>query len=189
REQTMDAALLSEQLSASGATLMQATPATWRMLTEFGWKAQAPLKVLCGGEALSREVAHQLAGNGAELWNLYGPTETTVWSLTKRIEADEKRITIGRPMANTEVYVLDKQFHPVPINLPGELYIGGDGLARGYFKRPDLTADWFVPDPFSRTAGARLYRTGDLVRYLSTGEIEYLGRMDQQIKIRGFRIE
>src|ERR1044071_6940213 len=115
REQTMDAALLSEQLSASGATLMQATPATWRMLTEFGWKAQAPLKVLCGGEALSREVAHQLAGNGAELWNLYGPTETTVWSLTKRIEADEKRITIGHPVANTQAYILNKSLNPVPV--------------------------------------------------------------------------
>jgi amino acid adenylation domain-containing protein len=189
REQAMDAALLSEQLTISGATLMQATPATWRMLTESGWNAQAPLKVLCGGEALSRELAHQLAMGGAELWNLYGPTETTIWSLTRHIEADAKRITIGGPMANTQAYVLDRQLRPVPINVPGELYLGGDGLARGYLKRPDLTADRFVPDPFGERAGARLYRTGDLVRFLATGEIEYLGRMDQQIKIRGFRIE
>ncbi|HKV36205.1 MAG TPA: non-ribosomal peptide synthase/polyketide synthase [Pyrinomonadaceae bacterium] len=189
REQTMDAALLSEQLHTSKATLMQATPATWRMLTEFGWKAQPPLKVLCGGEALSRELAHQLAKSDAELWNLYGPTETTVWSLTTRIEADEKRITIGRPMANTQVYVLDKQQRPVPINVPGELYIGGDGLARGYLKRSALTAERFVPDPFGQQEGARLYRTGDLVRYREDGRIEYLGRIDQQVKVRGFRIE
>jgi acyl-coenzyme A synthetase/AMP-(fatty) acid ligase/acyl carrier protein len=185
----MDAAILAEQLTQSGATIMQATPATWRMLTEFGWKPRPPLKVLCGGEALSRELAHRLANNGAEFWNLYGPTETTVWSLTTRIEPPVKRITIGRPMANTEVYVLDKQLRPVPINVPGELYIGGDGLARGYLKRPDLTADRFIPDPFSTTAGKRLYRTGDLVRYLATGELEYLSRIDHQIKIRGFRIE
>ncbi|HKR15461.1 MAG TPA: non-ribosomal peptide synthase/polyketide synthase [Pyrinomonadaceae bacterium] len=189
REQTMDAAMLSEQLSTSKATLMQATPATWRMLSESGWKAESPLKVLCGGEALSRELAHQLANSGAELWNLYGPTETTVWSLTTRIEADEKRITIGRPMANTQVYVVDKQLRPVPVNVPGELYIGGDGLARGYLKRPDLTAERFVPNPFRDQEGARLYRTGDLVRYRDDGNIEYLGRIDQQVKIRGFRIE
>jgi acyl carrier protein len=159
------------------------------MLTEFGWKPQPSFKILCGGEALSRELAGQLANTGSELWNLYGPTETTVWSLTKRIDADEKRITIGRPMANTQVYILNKSLNPVPLGVPGELYIGGDGLARGYLERPDLTAERFAPDPFSASAGRRLYRTGDLVRYLANGEIEYLGRMDQQIKVRGFRIE
>jgi NRPS condensation-like uncharacterized protein/acyl carrier protein len=188
-EQSMDAAVLSEQLTTNRATLMQATPVTWRMLTEFGWKPPEPLKILCGGEALSRELAQQLASSGNEFWNLYGPTETTVWSLTKRIEPREKRVTIGRPMVNTQVYVVDRSLNAVPVGIPGELYIGGDGLARGYLDRPDLTAERFVPDPFSVRAGRRLYRTGDLVRYLANGELEYSGRMDQQVKLRGFRIE
>ncbi len=189
REQTMDAALLSERLEQSGASLMQATPATWRMLTESGWRAPGTLKILCGGEALSSELAQQLVNTGSELWNLYGPTETTVWSLTKLIKAGEQRVTIGQPLANTQVYVLDKQYHPVPVGVAAELYIGGDGLARGYLQRPELTAERFVPDPFSQKAGQRLYRTGDLVRYLANGELDYLGRMDQQVKVRGFRIE
>ena len=189
REQTMDAALLGERLEQSGATLMQATPATWRMLTESGWRAPASFKILCGGEALNSELAQQLVNMGSELWNLYGPTETTVWSLTKLIKAGEQRVTIGQPFANTQVYVLDKQYHPAPAGIPGELYIGGDGLARGYLQRPELTAERFVPDPFSEEAGQRLYRTGDLVRYLANGELDYLGRMDQQVKVRGFRIE
>jgi amino acid adenylation domain-containing protein/non-ribosomal peptide synthase protein (TIGR01720 family) len=189
REETLDVAMLGKRLETSGATFMQATPSTYRMLTESGWRAHGPLKVLCGGEALSRELAQQLINAGASLWNGYGPTETTIYSLTKLINLEEKRITIGHPVANTQVYVLDKNQHPVPVGLPGELYIGGEGVARGYLQRPELTAERFVPDPFSLTAGKRLYRTGDLVRYLSNGEVDYLGRMDQQVKIRGYRIE
>src|SRR6185369_7564855 len=169
-----------------GATVMQATPATWQMLINAGWQGQTGLTVLCGGEALSRELANELLARGVTLWNMYGPTETTIWSTTCRIERDGP-ITVGRPMANTQVYLLDENQRPVPIGVAGELHIGGDGLARGYLNRPQLTAEKFIPNPFSEDA--RLYKTGDLARYLANGEIEYLGRIDHQVKIRGFRIE
>jgi amino acid adenylation domain-containing protein len=180
---------LRELLEACGATLMQATPATWRMLIEAGWEGTPGLTALCGGEGLPRELAGQLLERTAALWNMYGPTETTIWSSIQRIRPDDCEITIGRPIANTEFYVLDPHRQPLPIGVPGELYIGGQGLARGYRNQPALTADRFVPHPFSTEAGARLYRTGDLCRYRADGQVVHLGRLDHQVKLRGFRIE
>jgi amino acid adenylation domain-containing protein len=178
---------LRDALTSSGATVMQATPATWRMLIEAGWQGTPGLKILCGGEALPRDLAQQLLERGSEVWNLYGPTETTIWSAAFRVS--EGKILLGRPIDNTLFYVLDRNQQPVPAGIPGELFIGGDGLARCYYKRPELTAERFLADPFRGTAGARMYRTGDLVRYLKDGNLEYLGRMDHQVKLRGFRIE
>jgi amino acid adenylation domain-containing protein len=183
-----DPRALAELLRRSGATVMQATPTTWRMLVESGWDGGPALKGLCGGEALPAALAEQLVGLRVELWNMYGPTETTIWSTCSRVRKSEP-ITIGRPIANTSLYILDSQMHPVPVGVAAELWIGGDGMARGYRGRPDLTAERFVPDPFVGSAGARIYRTGDLARYREDGNVEYLGRIDHQVKVRGFRIE
>ena len=195
-----DGVRLSQFLSESGATMMQATPATWRLLLEAGWRGHPQFTILCGGEAFPRELAHQLLPRCAALWNMYGPTETTIWSTLWRVDASERPLAIGRPIANTQTYILDAQQHLVPVGIPGEVYIGGDGLARGYRNRPDLTAERFVPNPFASQADqlpddgvpahrTRLYRTGDLARYRPDGTIEFLGRIDHQVKIRGFRIE
>ncbi len=189
---------LAVMLATSGASIMQATPATWQMLLESGWtgnqqqiagKMSAPLKMLCGGEALPRELANQLLSLGASLYNMYGPTETTIWSAACRVEAGEEPVRIAQPIGNTQFYILDSHQQPLPVGVPGELYIGGAGLARGYLNRPELTAEKFIPNPFSHEEDARLYKTGDLVRYLPDGTIEFLGRIDHQVKIRGFRIE
>ncbi|MGH7829948.1 MAG: non-ribosomal peptide synthetase, partial [Candidatus Binatia bacterium] len=188
-ETAADGTLLAEKLAQCGATAMQATPATWRLLLEAGWPGGKPFTMLCGGEALSRGLAAALMEKGSSLWNLYGPTETTIWSTLCRVDSKEGRIPIGRPIANTEIYILDSHLQPVPIGIPGDLYIGGDGLARGYLNRPDLTREKFIPHPFSDDPGARLYKTGDLARYLPDGNIEFLGRLDHQVKLRGFRIE
>jgi amino acid adenylation domain-containing protein len=188
REVAMDGWKLAELLHNSGATIMQATPATWRLLIESGWQGQPNLKILCGGEALSSELARGLISRGSSLWNMYGPTETTIWSTTARV-ASADQITIGRPIANTELYVLDEGLQPVPIGIPGELYIGGDGLAMGYLHRPELTAQRFVSHRFRKKPGARLYKTGDIVAYTPDGQLRYLGREDRQVKIRGYRIE
>jgi len=194
-----DGAQLAELLETSEATVMQATPATWRMLLAAGWEGSPSLrKVLCGGEALTADLAEALLARGVELWNMYGPTETTVWSTTCRVEAAEPPITIGRPIANTQTYILDDRLQPVPAGVVGELYIGGDGVARGYLNRPELTAERFLPDPFVSAPGAngrsgnvsgQIYRTGDLARYLPGGDLLFLGRRDHQVKVRGFRIE
>jgi amino acid adenylation domain-containing protein len=187
-----DGLLLARTISESGATVMQATPATWRLLLDAGWQDARGLKILSGGEALPRRLADGLLATGAELWNMYGPTETTIWSTIHRVghESGEGDPTpIGRPIANTKLYVLDENRHPVPVNVPGELYIGGAGLARGYHNRPELTAERFVENPFVSEPGARMYRTGDQVRYRVDGTVEYLGRLDNQVKVRGFRIE
>ena len=199
REIAVDGSQLANLLTTSRATVMQATPATWQMLLEAGWTGKADLKVLSGGEAIALELAQQLLACCAELWNMYGPTETTIWSTIHRMTADDMQVLVGRPIANTQVYILDQQQNPTPIGVPGELYIGGDGLARGYLNRPELTAERFVEisgkvakwqsvhdtDP----ATLRLYCTGDLARYLPDGRIECLGRLDHQVKVRGFRIE
>ena len=187
REAAMDGRRLRELLESSGATVMQATPATWRMLLEVGWKGNRELKVLCGGEGLPRDLARDLQNRSGSLWNLYGPTETTVWSTVGEVSLRDQSITIGRPILNTQVYLLDQEGQPVPVGAPGELCIGGDGIARGYLQRPDLTAERFAANPFG--AGTRLYRTGDLARYLSDGRLECLGRIDRQVKLRGYRIE
>ena len=188
REVAADAVRLAAVLEASGATVMQATPATWRLLLENGWQGAPALKVLCGGEALAPDLARQLLPRVASIWNMYGPTETTIWSCVKAID-DPDDITIGRPIANTRVYVLDPHLRPVPIGVVGELFIAGEGLARGYLNRPDLTAERFLPESFDTPLGGRMYRTGDLARWLPTAELECLGRTDHQVKIRGYRIE
>ena len=189
REAAMDGMELRRLMQQHEVTVMQATPASWRMLIESGWSGSAGLKVLCGGEALAQELAERLRSRCAELWNMYGPTETTVWSAVAEVGVDVKRVVLGEGIANTELYIVDERMKVVPIGVSGELYIGGEGVARGYLNRPELTAERFVPHPFSASEGARLYRTGDMVRRLSDGQIEFLGRADQQVKIRGFRIE
>jgi len=189
RELATDGVELAKKLVQSGATVMQATPATWRLLLDTGWKGCGPLKIFCGGEALSSELAGRLLERGASLWNMYGPTETTIYSVIQQIKPGDSRIVIGHPVANTTCYVLDQYLRRVPIGVTGALYIGGDGLARGYLNRPDLTAEKFIPDAFDGKAGARCYETGDLARFLSDGRIELLGRVDHQVKIRGYRIE
>jgi amino acid adenylation domain-containing protein len=189
REEAADGRRLAARLRESGATVVQATPATWRLLLASAWEGIAGLKILCGGEALPRDLAAALLPRGAELWNLYGPTESAVWSVTGRVPPGAGPVLLGRPIANTELYVADQNLREVPLGAPGELLIGGLGLARGYLGQAGLTAEKFVPHPWSGGPGARLYRTGDLVRYRSTGELEFLGRIDHQVKVRGFRIE
>lgn len=189
RETAGDGHRLLARLRDAKATIMQATPTTWRMLIEAGWTERLPLKVLCGGEPLPPDLARQLVERCAELWNMYGPTETTVWSSVHRVDADSRDILIGRPIDNTRFYILDARGEPVPVGATGELYIGGAGVADGYLNRPQLTAERFVPDPFAGADGARLYRTGDLARYRADGRVQLLGRGDHQVKLRGFRIE
>ena len=179
---------LAELIERSDATVVQATPTTWRMLVDAGWRGSSGLKVLCGGEALPAVLAEQLLDLGFELWNMYGPTETTIWSTISRVRRGAP-LTIGRPIANTTLYILDDRMQPVPVGAPGELHIGGAGVARGYLKRPDLTAERFVPHPFDARDDARIYKTGDLARYRADGSVEFLGRRDHQVKVRGFRIE
>ena len=159
------------------------------MLLDAGLEGTERLKVLCGGEALSIDLARMLASRSRSAWNLYGPTETTIWSSVEKLKKDLSSVSIGRPIANTQIYIFDRHGEPVPIGVAGEIHIGGAGVAQGYLNRPELTADRFVPDPFSNGPGARMYRTGDLGRRKSDGTIEFLGRNDFQVKIRGFRIE
>ncbi len=189
REDAMDGIRLAATIAQLGITVMQGTPATWRVLLDSGWQGAPNLKVITGAEPISTDLVTQLLAKSSSVWNLYGPTETTVWSTAYQVQGDEQRISIGKPIGNTEIYILDPHFQPVPIGVTGELYIGGAGLARGYWHKPDLTAEKFIPNPFSTDPTARIYRTGDLARYLPTGEIECLGRIDFQVKLRGFRIE
>jgi amino acid adenylation domain-containing protein len=182
-----DGAALAELLEQSRANVMQATPVTWRLMLEAGWRGRAGMKILCGGEALPLELAHRLLETGAEVWNLYGPTETTIWSTVQRMEAGAETVAIGRPVANTQVYVLDENRQLAPAGVSGELYIGGQGVARGYWRRPELTGERFLEDPF--WAGQRIYRTGDVARWRRDGTLECLGRVDHQVKVRGYRIE
>ncbi len=209
RATAADSVRLAEAVERSGATVLQATPATWRMLLDAGWTGNRGLTVLSGGEGLPRELAERLRARCARVWNVYGPTETTVWGTIAEATGSPAALTpIGRPVDNTLVYILDPHMQPVPVNVPGELYIGGAGVARGYISRPDLTAERFIPNPFGagdepraknqepsagdaelNTHSPRLYRTGDLVRWLPDGTMEFLGRIDHQVKLRGFRIE
>jgi amino acid adenylation domain-containing protein len=189
RNDVADGTALRNLLDQHNITILQATPVTWRLLIEAGWQGKLDLKAICGGEAMPRELAAKLAPLVGKLWNLYGPTETTIWSTGYPVENGDSRVLIGRPIANTQCYILNQQRQLLPVGSVGELYIAGHGLARGYLNRPDLTAEKFVPDPFSTMPGARMYRTGDLARYMPDGNIECLGRNDHQVKIRGYRIE
>ena len=188
-ETAEDPKALAALLDRVQATVMQATPTTWRMLVDSGLATRPGMKALCGGEALPVALADRLVDAGLELWNMYGPTETTIWSTCARVMTREQPLTIGRPIANTTLYILDAAMQPVPVGVAGELCIGGDGLARGYRGRPEETAARFVAHPFDDTPGARIYRTGDLARYRDDGTVEFLGRIDHQVKVRGFRIE
>ncbi|WP_342668303.1 non-ribosomal peptide synthetase [Streptomyces varsoviensis] len=187
RETVKDPAELAALVKQSGATAVQATPSQWHALLEAGADLSG-VRVLVGGEALPADLASGLVNAGRSVTNLYGPTETTIWSTASEVEASGAGVSIGRPIANTRVYVLDAGLRPVAPGVAGELYIAGDGLARGYHRRPDLSAERFVADPYG-PAGARMYRTGDLVRWASQGDLEYIGRTDFQVKVRGFRIE
>ncbi|VXD10548.1 Non-ribosomal peptide synthase, involved in Hassallidin biosynthesis [Planktothrix serta PCC 8927] len=189
KETTRDGFKLAQLLQARQATIMQATPTTWRLLLAAGWQPDNGFRILCGGEALPIELAESLLKFQIHLWNVYGPTETTIWSTIKEIKKQEDALSIGKAIANTSIYILDSAGNPVPEGIVGELLIGGIGLARGYRHRPDITAEKFIPNPFAVNPGERLYRTGDLARWLPNGEIEFLGRRDFQVKIRGFRIE
>ncbi len=193
KEALADGEKLSELLERFEPEVMQATPATWRLLLLSGWEGSSKLRILSGGEALARELADELLARGKEVWNLYGPTETTIWSTVKKVESGNGAVTIGRPIANTRVYVLDRNLEPVPVGVAGELWIGGEGLARSYLERSELTRERFIPDPFTAARSAdepgRMYRTGDLARWKRDGELECLGRIDTQVKLRGFRIE
>ena len=183
-----DGKRLAVALEASGATVMQATPTTWQLLFESGWTGNRNLRVLCGGEPLSPSLAERLLKTVRRVWNMYGPTETTVWSTCGEVKSGSP-VTVGRPIANTQVYVLDTNGQAVPVGVTGEVYIGGEGVTAGYLNRDELTRERFVPDPFSPVPARRLYRTGDLARWSPEGELVHLGRADRQQKIRGHRIE
>ncbi|WP_165356594.1 non-ribosomal peptide synthetase [Sphingosinicella sp. BN140058] len=186
RATARDPLLLRQLFEATEPAVMQATPATWRALIEAGWRGAPGLKLLCGGEALPRDLADQLLERAGEVWNVYGPTETTIWSTLERVLPGAGPVAIGRPIAKTQTLVLDASGRRVPVGVVGELHIGGAGLARGYRGRPDLTAERFVTSP--EMPGERLYRTGDLARLAPDGRLFCLGRVDNDQKIRGFRV-
>ncbi|MEL6441192.1 MAG: amino acid adenylation domain-containing protein [Cyanobacteria bacterium J06621_8] len=188
---------LAERIEQEQITLMQATPITWKMLLADNWTGNQNLKILCGGEALDPKLAQQLVAKGKEVWNMYGPTETTIWSAAYQLPQEQNidQVYLGKAIANTQLYILDSQLNLVPPGIPGELYIGGEGLAQGYFNQPDLTGKSFIPNPFlsveteENSIFSLLYKTGDRVRLLPDSNLEYLGRIDNQIKLGGFRIE
>jgi thioesterase domain-containing protein len=188
RDVVVDGGRLAALIERSGATVMQATPAAWRLLIEAGWRGDGRIKILSGGEAMSRKLADQLLARVGSVWNMYGPTETTIWSSVERVSAGEGAVPIGKPIDNTPIYVLDPHGERVPLGVPGEIFIGGAGVARGYLKRPELTDQRFLRDPFAG-GGARMYRTGDAGRLRPDGSLDYVGRLDDQVKIRGHRIE
>ena len=193
RDTAIDGRALQKAIRQYGVTTMQATPITWRVMLETGWKPTSNFSALCGGEALPVDLSAALTTAGVRLWNLYGPTETTIWSAVRQVvecaQTEHAVEPIGHPILNTQLYVLNRHFYPQAKQIPGELYIGGEGLARGYLKRPALTADAYRPDPFAQQRGARLYRTGDLVARSEDQTLQFLGRIDHQVKIRGYRIE
>ncbi len=189
RETASDGIELASALNASGASVLQGTPATWQLLLSANWQPVRQMRALCGGEPLPPDLASTLLELGIELWNMYGPTETTVWSTIQPVLAVDGPVPIGRPIGNTQVYVLNPQLQPQPAGVAGELFIGGDGVARGYLNRAELTAERFIADPFRTDLAGRMYRTGDLARFRPDGILEVLGRTDHQVKIRGFRIE
>jgi amino acid adenylation domain-containing protein len=189
RRQQVDGRALGELIERVNPTWFQATPATWRMLLDAGWSGSKTLTGICGGETMPRPLADALLERCARVFNIYGPTETTIWSTIERVRPGNGTVPIGRPLANTRVYILDNHLEPAPPGVAGELYIAGEGVAQGYWRRPELTAERFLPDPFASAPGARMYKTGDTARWLPGGTVEYLGRYDDQVKLRGFRIE
>ena len=184
-----DGHLLLELLKEEGITMIQATPTSWQMLLDSGWKTPLPLRAICGAEPWSLSLAQDLLPRVSELWNMYGPTETTVWSMRKQISQNDQLISIGRPIANTQIYLLNEHNMLVRPGEIGEIVIGGDGVSKGYWKRPDLMIDKFIDNPFNTENKSQLYRTGDLGKLLPNGELQCLGRIDHQVKIRGHRIE
>lgn len=186
-ETAADGVKLAEYIDRHDVTLMQATPSTYRILIDTNWKGKQNLKLLCGGEALTRELAEVLLTKGSSVWNLYGPTETTIWSMIYRVEHGEGPVSIGKPIDNTQIYILNEAMEEVAEGEVGELYIGGDGLSMGYLGRPELTGERFVLNPLA-DGSERIYRTGDLARR-EKGLVYYEGRTDFQVKIRGYRIE
>jgi amino acid adenylation domain-containing protein len=189
RADALDGERLAALIEEHAVTLLQATPATWRILLDTSWSGRPQLKALVGGEALPPDLASSLVDRVGELWNMYGPTETTIWSTLTRVVDPSKAITIGRPIANTQCYVLTPDHAVCPIGVAGELCIGGEGVTRGYRNRPDLTADRFVNIALQDGRTERIYKTGDVARVRADGTLEYLGRRDTQVKIRGYRIE
>ena len=189
RSERLDGRALASLLSRERIAMMQATPATWRLLLDSGWSGMLRLKALCGGEAMPRTLPAALLPRVGSLWNMYGPTETTIWSTCLKIEVEEDAVCIGKPIANTRIAVMDDTGNALPSGVVGELCIAGAGVARGYRNRPNLTAEKFTALEFPGSGPVRAYRTGDLVRQRSDGQIIYVGRNDFQVKIRGFRIE
>jgi amino acid adenylation domain-containing protein len=179
---------LAAFLRRHGATVVHATPTTWDLLLEAGFTGRG-LKRVIGAEALPQDLCDRLLEADASLYNYYGPTETTVWSTMHHFRTMDEPVVVGRPLANTQVYILDRRLRTVPIGVPGEIFIAGDGVTHGYLNEPELTAEKFLEDPFARSPGRKMYRSGDLGRFLADGRIEFWGRADSQVKIRGFRIE
>lgn len=189
KEMTTNTLLMGEAINLHKITIMQATPATWQLLVDTGWAGKPDLKALCGGEALTRKLADKLLDKIGVLWNMYGPTETTIWSSISQIQKGNDPITIGKPIGNTQLYILDRNAEPLPVGVVGELYIGGSGLAEGYLNSSELTQAKFVQHTINTTPAARLYKTGDSARFLTEVSIEVLGRKDDQLKLNGHRIE
>jgi amino acid adenylation domain-containing protein len=189
RDDVLDGHRLAELLETHGVSLLQATPATWRLLLESGWTGRSGLKALCGGEAMPPDLAISLLARVGELWNVYGPTETTIWSTVYRVQNPHNTIPVGHGIANTRIYVLERSGAPAPIGVTGELCIAGEGVARGYRNRPELTAEKFVTITLANCRTERVYRTGDTARLRADGQLEFLGRNDTQVKVRGYRIE
>ncbi|HEX7333372.1 MAG TPA: amino acid adenylation domain-containing protein [Pyrinomonadaceae bacterium] len=187
--EVVDGQALQQRMRESGVTVMQGTPALWRLLLLAEWKGERGLRVLCGGERWSGELAAGLGERSAQVWNMYGPTETTIWSAARAVGKREERVAIGGVIDNTEMYVLDEGLELSGVEVWGEVWIGGAGLARGYEKRADLTAERYRPDPYSGRSGARLYGTGDVGRVGAAGQLELSGRKDEQVKVRGHRVE
>ncbi|NID03432.1 amino acid adenylation domain-containing protein [Luteibacter jiangsuensis] len=189
RDDVRDGGQLRRLIEDSDASMMQATPAGWRLLIDAGWQGRPAFRAVSGGEPLPVDLAEALLDRCGEVWNGYGPTETTVYSTYWRVSDPREGIYIGRPIANTTVHILDERGNHCPLGVPGEIHIGGAGVTLGYLDRPELTAEKFVPDPWSETPDSRMYRTGDRGRWLSNGLLEHLGRLDFQVKVRGYRIE
>ncbi|MEI6274794.1 MAG: amino acid adenylation domain-containing protein, partial [Prolixibacteraceae bacterium] len=193
QETMADMELLIRKFTTSKATVFEATPVTYRMLVLNSWPGNPNIRLVCGGEALSKELVRELQARSKEIWNVYAPTETTIFSVVKKLSKEDSAgdgyVPLGRPIDNTLLYVLNKDLVPVPVGVPGELFIGGVGLSPGYLNMPEITRDRFINNPFPNEQKSKIYKTGDVVRYLDNGDVLFMNRIDNQVKIRGFRIE